>query len=333
MPNRILREGILTSERVNGLSMEAELFYRRLMSVVDDYGRYFANTTLLRTQVYPLRPDLYSGEQIGEFLNECAQQGLLLVYTHNGKRYLEYTDFNQRARYSSKFPPPGDRPVSVERPPASIHGQPEGQPEIEDGQKYVHGRSEDGPEAAHGQTSSVLGQTTARHSPPKSATARQSQSLIEGVGVVEGVDQSVNVKLGTSGREREAGLIDSDRKELAEALRKFSNSEFGDPPAGVLHAIETSAAGAPVSEIVELFRRKYFDGYKPGKTNGPKGWPWFVTVAKNHFQQRANRSGEAKPRSNSLDILAKPPDRATARHGEMARVTRSDMDKIIGGSG
>ena len=36
MPNRILREGILTSERVNALSWEAEVFYRRLMSAVDE---------------------------------------------------------------------------------------------------------------------------------------------------------------------------------------------------------------------------------------------------------------------------------------------------------
>ena len=45
MPNRILRDGILMSPRVNVLSSEAELFYRRLMSVVDDYGRFSAHPT------------------------------------------------------------------------------------------------------------------------------------------------------------------------------------------------------------------------------------------------------------------------------------------------
>ena len=44
MPNRILRDTILRSERVARLSPTAELFYRRLMSVADDYGRYYANT-------------------------------------------------------------------------------------------------------------------------------------------------------------------------------------------------------------------------------------------------------------------------------------------------
>jgi hypothetical protein len=39
MPSRLLREGILDSEAVNALSFAAEVFYRRLMSVVDDFGR------------------------------------------------------------------------------------------------------------------------------------------------------------------------------------------------------------------------------------------------------------------------------------------------------
>ena len=44
MPSRIIRDGILTSERINALTERAELFYRRLMSVVDDYGRFPANS-------------------------------------------------------------------------------------------------------------------------------------------------------------------------------------------------------------------------------------------------------------------------------------------------
>jgi hypothetical protein len=57
MPNRVLREGILTSERVNALDWPAEVFYRRLMSVVDDFGRYWAKPELLRAGLYPLHHD------------------------------------------------------------------------------------------------------------------------------------------------------------------------------------------------------------------------------------------------------------------------------------
>ncbi len=112
MPTRILREGILTSERVNELPPEGELFYRRLMSVVDDFGRFSANHTLLRSAAYPLKPDLYNEERIAEFLGQCEAARLLQVYEVAGKRYLEMIDFRQRTRANtSKCPePPGGCP-------------------------------------------------------------------------------------------------------------------------------------------------------------------------------------------------------------------------------
>jgi hypothetical protein len=110
LPNRILREGILTSERINDLSPAGELFYRRLMSVVDDFGRYPANLTLLRSAVYPLKPDLYDEARISEFLEECSRGELLRVYGVSGRRYLEMIDFRQRTRAMvSKYPAPEGR--------------------------------------------------------------------------------------------------------------------------------------------------------------------------------------------------------------------------------
>ena len=87
MPNRVIRDGILVSERVNSLSIEAELFYRRLMSVVDDFGRYSANPTLLRSSVFPLKPDLYGESRISEFIRECESANLIVVYEVAGRRY------------------------------------------------------------------------------------------------------------------------------------------------------------------------------------------------------------------------------------------------------
>lgn len=57
MPSRWLREGILTSEKVDKLCPQAEILYRRLMSVVDDWGRYYANPALVRAACYPLAVD------------------------------------------------------------------------------------------------------------------------------------------------------------------------------------------------------------------------------------------------------------------------------------
>lgn len=106
MPNRILREGILTSERVAGLGWPAEVFYRRLMSVVDDFGRFYATPMLLRAACYPLHLDKVSDSDIGKWLAVCAEADLVRVYpAQDGKRYLQLLDFRQQVRAAaSKFP-------------------------------------------------------------------------------------------------------------------------------------------------------------------------------------------------------------------------------------
>lgn len=107
MPNRVLREGILTSERVNALNWPEEVFYRRLMSVVDDYGRYYATPMLLRAACYPLHLNKVSDSDIEKWLTACVNAALVRVYpAKDGKRYLEMRDFKQQVRAKeSKFPP------------------------------------------------------------------------------------------------------------------------------------------------------------------------------------------------------------------------------------
>src|SRR5260363_5515 len=107
MPTRMLREGILSSERVDKLSPAAEVFYRRLMSVVDDFGRFSAHPKLLRTSCYPLRLDTVSDADITQWLQECIEVALIISYTVDGKPYLEFVNFKQRTRAKSgKCPPP-----------------------------------------------------------------------------------------------------------------------------------------------------------------------------------------------------------------------------------
>ena len=108
MPSRILREGILTSERVDSLaSWASEVFYRRLMSVIDDFGRYYANPSLLRAACYPLRLDKVSNADVEKWLADCARAALVSTYEVDGKRYLQMLDFRQQERAKhSKFPAP-----------------------------------------------------------------------------------------------------------------------------------------------------------------------------------------------------------------------------------
>ena len=94
----------MTSEAINSLSERAELFYRRLMSVADDYGRYWADPRILHCNVYHLRLDQVSEADVKQLLSECIAKKVLLVY--GGGKYLEIQKFGQQTRSKSKFPEP-----------------------------------------------------------------------------------------------------------------------------------------------------------------------------------------------------------------------------------
>lgn len=106
MPNRILRDNILTSEAVASLDWAAEVFYRRLHSIVDDYGRHEAGQQLLRAKCYPLQTDSVRVADIARWMAACQKSGLILVYGANGKQYLEVCKFGQQTRTASKCPAP-----------------------------------------------------------------------------------------------------------------------------------------------------------------------------------------------------------------------------------
>jgi len=108
MPNRIIREGILSSERVDEIAEDSacEIFYRRLFSVVDDFGRFSGDPRMIRAALYPLRLDSVPACKISEFIAACEAAGLLITYAVEGKPYLELLDFRQRLRRMvSKYPP------------------------------------------------------------------------------------------------------------------------------------------------------------------------------------------------------------------------------------
>ena len=108
MPNRILREGILTSPRMAKLGWAEEVFYRRLHSVVDDFGRYYADVGMLRAACYPRQLNKVSDSDVGKWVRSCADAALVRVYpAKDGESYLEVLDFAQQVRAKkSKFPGP-----------------------------------------------------------------------------------------------------------------------------------------------------------------------------------------------------------------------------------
>ena len=109
MPNRIIREGFLTSDKVDKLSWVEECFYHRLLLAVDDYGRYHADPPLLIGKIMPRKIGNVSNQDIEKWLTACVAAGLVRVYGVEGKRYLEVLQFDQRTRAKkSKFPAPDE---------------------------------------------------------------------------------------------------------------------------------------------------------------------------------------------------------------------------------
>lgn len=139
MPTRILRDDILQSERVAALGWAEEVFYRRLMSVADDYGRFHAHPSLIRAACYPLQLNKVSDPDIEKWLACVQKAALVRVYpAKDGKRYLEILRFGQRVQSKSKFPAPPDE----QKESTVDHGgspQPTALVGVEDGEKLFSG--------------------------------------------------------------------------------------------------------------------------------------------------------------------------------------------------
>ncbi|MCC2632157.1 MAG: hypothetical protein K0S48_43 [Ramlibacter sp.] len=109
----MIREGILTSDRIDQLDPPSEVFYRRLMSKVDDHGLYDARPSILRSSLYPLRVDRVREADISRWIAACEKAGLIALYAHDGKPYLQMLDTRWQARSEPKYPLPnaGNRVV------------------------------------------------------------------------------------------------------------------------------------------------------------------------------------------------------------------------------
>lgn len=108
MPSRIIREGIISSDRVNSLSFGAEVLYRRLMSVVDDFGRFYGSPLTIRAACWPTCPEKVSDEEVRAWIEECqvGNEPLIIQYQVGVTKYVMINNFNQQQRAKSKFPGP-----------------------------------------------------------------------------------------------------------------------------------------------------------------------------------------------------------------------------------
>lgn len=102
MANRILRDWT-TSEAMDAVSLEAEVFFTRLIMKADDYGSFYSNPKLLKAALFPLKE--VSWQQIGAWVFECVEAGLIFPYEVDGKEYIRIRNFKQRLRQMKNFFP------------------------------------------------------------------------------------------------------------------------------------------------------------------------------------------------------------------------------------
>lgn len=109
MPNRIIKESICTSEEIEALTDQQEVFFYRLMVVVDDFGLMDARLPILKSKCYPLKSiDINS---IQANLAVLVAVGLVKLYRVDGKPYLSITNWakHQQIRAQrAKYPLPKD---------------------------------------------------------------------------------------------------------------------------------------------------------------------------------------------------------------------------------
>lgn len=108
MSNRIIKESIRTSRKINDLTDFQFRLWLYLITYVDDYGRGSADPEILKGFVFPRRKRV-SEKDIQDALAELAGMGCINLYRVDGESYFCFPNWgnHQRVRTKiSKFPAP-----------------------------------------------------------------------------------------------------------------------------------------------------------------------------------------------------------------------------------
>jgi len=122
---RMIDESICIDKRLNSVSEGAENLFYRLLSKTDDAGRVFADSSLIKGQIYPRRD--VSIKTIEERLKELhgakddKGRGLIELYETKDERYCYFPNFNKhqtlrsdiKAKISYPQPPPTTDAIRV----------------------------------------------------------------------------------------------------------------------------------------------------------------------------------------------------------------------------
>ena len=108
MPNRILKESIRTSKKVNAMTDFQFRLWAYLITYVDDFGRGSAEPDVLKGFVFPRRKSVTEAN-IKAALSDLACMGLIHLYEIDGDSYLCFPNWEKHQSIraaKSKYPAP-----------------------------------------------------------------------------------------------------------------------------------------------------------------------------------------------------------------------------------
>ena len=113
MPTRYLKPGVRDSDTIDGLSPMAEVLFYRLLVTVDDFGRFDARPSMIKSQCFPIK-DAVTAARCVALMAELADAGLIELYQFAGKSYLQMCKWDNAPRSKvSKFPSVYDEDIQV----------------------------------------------------------------------------------------------------------------------------------------------------------------------------------------------------------------------------
>lgn len=113
MPNRVIRDSILSNRQVEKLDWFQQVLLVRLILSCDDYGRYFAAPDIIRSYLFGISPGV-TLDQVTEGMERLEELGFLFTYGVEGEIYCTFPQWSKyqvcRTR-REKFPaPPSEAP-------------------------------------------------------------------------------------------------------------------------------------------------------------------------------------------------------------------------------
>lgn len=121
MPNRILKESICISEKIDSLSWFDEVFLYRLIVNCDDFGAFDARPKILKSSLFPLKESV-TIKQIEESLNKLATLHLVEVYEYDGRPFLWLPAWEKHQKIRTKkrkYPLPDWHEMNIEKQTAT----------------------------------------------------------------------------------------------------------------------------------------------------------------------------------------------------------------------